>query len=83
MQRGFGANYLKKHCVTGTACNLISNIEIIEEIWKKWVEVYGDTQLLIQNKISSLGRTSNLEKLTRKLPSLLPVFSLSCQTSAS
>ena len=63
VQRRFWADYLKKNCVAGAAYNLVSKIESIEEIWRKLIEVYGNTQLLLQNKIHSLGRISNLEKM--------------------
>ena len=57
----------------------VSKIENIEEIWRKLIEVYGTTQLLLQNKMHSLGRISNLEKMKdamRKLPSVSPIFSM-------
>ena len=63
IQKIFWADYLKKSCLTGAAYNLVFSIENIEAIWEKLTEVYGNTQLLLQNKIGSLGKFSNLEKM--------------------
>ena len=63
VQRGLWSDYLKKNCLAGAAYNLVSKIEEIDDIWGKLIEVYGNTRLLFQNKISSLERFSNLEKL--------------------
>ena len=64
VRRGLLADYLKKNYLEGPAHNLVSKIEGIDDIWKKLVEVYGDTRLLLQNKLSSLEKFSKLEKLT-------------------
>ena len=48
--------------MSGMAYNLISGIDDINNIWTKLIEVYGNTELLLQNKIGSLGKFSNLEK---------------------
>ena len=53
----------KKNCLVGQAYNLVSKIEDIHDIWKKLFEVYGNTKLLLHNKISSLGKFACLEKL--------------------
>ena len=45
------------------AYNLISGIDDINIIWTKLTKIYGNTQLLLQNKIGSSGKFSNLEKL--------------------
>ena len=63
VQKGLWADYLKKNCLVGQAYNLVSKIEDIDDIWKKLLEVYGNTKLLLHNKISSLGKFTCLEKL--------------------
>ena len=63
VQKSLLADYLKKNCLSGAAHNLVSGMEDVDLIWTKLTEVYGDTQLLLQNKIGSLGKFSNLEKL--------------------
>ena len=63
VQKNLWADYLKKNCLAGAAYNLVSKIDNIEDIWKKLFEVYGDTQLMLQNKLSSLEKFSNLDKL--------------------
>jgi hypothetical protein len=62
VRKGLWADYLKKNCLTGAAQNLVSKVEDIDSIWKKLIEVYGDTQMLLQNKIGSLKKFTNLEK---------------------
>ena len=57
------ADYLKKNLLIGPAHNLVSGIEDIDLIWRKLTEVYGNTQLLLQNKIGSLSKISNLDRL--------------------
>ena len=63
IQKVFWVDYLKKNCLAGAAYNLVFSIENIEAIWEKLTEVYGNTQLLLQNKIGSLEKFSNLEKM--------------------
>ena len=62
VQKRLWSDYLK-NCLAGAAYNLVSKIEIIEDIWDKLMEVYGNTQLLFHYKISLLEKFSNLEKL--------------------
>ena len=61
VQKVLWADYLKKNCLAGAAYNLVFSIENIDAIWEKLIEVYGNTQLLLQNKIGSLEKFSNLE----------------------
>ena len=53
----------EKEFIGGPAHNLVAKVDDIEEIWKKLFEAYGNTQLLLQNKIGSLGKLPNLDKL--------------------
>ena len=57
------ADYLKKNLLAGPAYNLVSGMEDIDLIWDKLKEVYGNTQLLLQNKIGSMSKISNLDRL--------------------
>ena len=63
VQKVLWADYLKNNCLAGAAYNLVFSIENIDAIWEKLIEVYGNTQLLLQNKIGSLEKFSNLEKM--------------------
>ncbi len=56
------AAYLKKNLLGGAAYDLVAKIDSIEKNWEKLLEVYGDTHLMLQNRISSLEKLS-LEKL--------------------
>ena len=59
----------------------MSSIREIDAIWSKLFEVYGNTQLMLQNKISTLENFSNLdqikddEKIAYNLSSILNVMS--------
>ena len=80
VRKGLWADYLKKNCLTGPAQNLVSKMEDIGSIWEKLIEVYGDTQVLLQNKIGSLKKFSDLvkqkddEKIAHSLTNLLNVM---------
>ena len=63
VQRCLWSDYLKKNCLGGAAHNLVAKEESINEIWKKLFQVYGDTNLIFQNKISALDKYSNFGKL--------------------
>ena len=81
VQKGLWATCLKNNYLSGAAYNLVSKFDKIDEIWEKLIEVYGNTQLMFQNKISALEKFSNLEKLKEDekiaytLTSLLNVMS--------
>ena len=63
IRKGMLGDYLKKNCLTGAALNLVSKIEEVDKIWEKLIEVYGNSSLLLQRKLLSLGKFSNLEKI--------------------
>ena len=63
VQKTFWADYLKKNCLSGAALNLVRKIDDIEEIWKKLKEAYGNTHLMLQSKLGSLEKFTNLDKL--------------------
>ena len=56
------AEYLKKNYLTGSAYTLVAKMDKIDDIWEKLIGTFGNTQLLLQNKISSLEKFSSLEK---------------------
>ena len=63
VQKAFWADYLKKNCLSGAALNLVHKIDDIDEIWKKLVDVYGNTHLMLQNKLGTLEKFTNLDRL--------------------
>ena len=63
IQKCLWADHLKKNCLGGAAYNLVSKEESIDEIWKKLFNAYGDTHLMLQNKLSNLKEFSDLEKM--------------------
>ena len=81
VQKCLWADYLKKKILVGPALNLVHGLDEADEIWSKLVEVYGNTQLLLQNKLGSLGKFANLEtctddeKISYSLASVLNIMS--------
>ena len=63
VQKPLLARYLKNKLLVGPAHSLVLNIEDIDEIWEKLIEVYGNTEMLLQTKLGSLSKFSNLSKL--------------------
>ena len=63
VRKNLWADHLKKKCLAGAAYNLVAKMENIDEIWTKLTEVYGDTNLVLQNKLGTLENFSNLEKV--------------------
>ena len=62
VRKNLWAEHLKKKCLAGAAYNLVANIDNIDEIWTKLIEVYGDTSLMLQNKLGSLEKFYTLAK---------------------
>ena len=62
VQKRFCADYLKKNCIEGVAFNLVAKLENIHEILKTLLDSYGNTHLMLQNKLGSLGKF-NLDKV--------------------
>ena len=63
LQKCMLADCLKRKYLSGPAFNLVSKFEDIDEIWQKLIEVYGNSTLMFQNKVSSLEKFSHFEKL--------------------
>ena len=62
VQKCLWADYLKKNYLGGSALSLVSKEDTIDQIWDKLFNAFGDTQLLLQNKITGLDRFSQLER---------------------
>ena len=65
VQETLWPEYLKKNYLAGAALNLVQKIDSMETIWEKLFEVYGNARLLLQNKLSSLGKIVSLEKIKK------------------
>ena len=65
IQKKVLAYYLKKNYLTSSAYTLVANLDEIDDIWEKLINVFGNTQLLLQNKICSLEKFSNLENFKK------------------
>ena len=57
------ADSLKWKYLTGQALTLVESLTDVEKIWKKLEETFGDVQLLLQNKLISLGKCENLSEI--------------------
>ena len=51
---------LKWKYLAGPALTLVESMTDIDKIWKKLESTYGDVQLLLQNKLISMGKIENL-----------------------
>ena len=65
VQGNLWAEYLKKNYLAGAAQNLVLKIDDIDDIWKKLFEVYGNSRLLLQNKLASLGKITTFDKMKK------------------
>ena len=65
VQGSIMAETLKNKYLDGAAKTLVSKIDQIDEIWQKLTEVYGDSRLLLQNKLSSLGKIPGFERFKK------------------
>ena len=63
VQKCLWVDYLKKNLLSGPALNLVLKIDKVEEIWTKLLEVYGNTHLMLQNKLAAFDRFIQLDKL--------------------
>ena len=58
LQKKYWPDYLKKNYLSGAALTSVETIEDINNIWKKLFESFGDTRLLLQNKLGHLDKIS-------------------------
>ena len=71
------ADTLKRRILSGQALILVESLDDADKIWKKLEEAFGDVQVLLQNKLSSLNKMEALwkvdtdEKLVTAISSLL------------
>ena len=63
VQKSLWGDYLKKNLLLGSALNLVTKIDGVDEIWKKLTEVYGDAALMLQKKLLSLEKLPNMENI--------------------
>ena len=76
VQKCLWADHLKLNYLEGPAYNLVSKSTDIDEIWKKLFDVFGDTRLMLQNKLLSLDKfclekNQNDEKIAFTISNLL------------
>ena len=64
VQRKLWPDYLKRNYLTGPAVTLVDKIESIDDIWKKLFASFGNTRLLLENKISGLDNVGSLWRMT-------------------
>ena len=57
------ADTLKWKYLTGPALTLVESMSDIVKIWEKLESTYGDVQLLLQNKLISMGKVENLSEI--------------------
>ena len=63
IQKSLWADHLKKNLLGGSALTLVLKVEEIDKIWEKLFEVYGNTHLMLQNKLGALDKFTNLDKV--------------------
>ena len=63
VQKKLLPDYLKKNYLCGSAYTLVAKLNEVETIWEKLINVFGNTHLLLQNKLSTLEKFSHLGKL--------------------
>ena len=56
VQRKLWSDYLKRNYLTRPALILVERIESIDDIWEKLITSFGNTKLLLENKISYLEK---------------------------
>ena len=44
------------------ALTIVGNIENIDDVWKRLIESFGNTRILLQNKVSALENVGGLWK---------------------
>ena len=60
----YWVDILKKKYLSGPALILVDKTDIISDVWKKLIEAYGNIKLLLQNKMGSVDKLQNLEKIS-------------------
>ena len=54
VQKKYWANYLKHNYLTGSAFTLVEKESDYSKIWDRLFESFGNTRLLLQNKLGNL-----------------------------
>ena len=63
LQKIYWLDALKNTYLSGPALTLVEKTESIDEAWEKLIAAYGNVKMLLQNKMSSLDKLENLEKV--------------------
>ena len=58
VQKKYYADYLKRNYLSGPASVLVQKETDYEKIWERLLSSYGNTRLLLQNKLSTLDKLS-------------------------
>lgn len=63
IQKAFWADYLKRNYLSGKAFTLVEKEKDYEKIWDLLQTSYGNTRLLLQNKLGELDKCGNIANL--------------------
>ena len=66
LQHKLWVDYLKRNCLAGMALMIVGKIENIDDVWKRLMESFGNTRILLQNKVSALENVGGLWKAIRE-----------------
>ena len=80
VQKKLLPDYLKNNYLEGTALSLVRSIDNLDGIWHRLKEAYGDTELLLENKLQEIVKMDEIwkirdkEKLVHTLSKLVSVM---------
>ena len=84
LQHKLWVDYLKRNCLAGMALKIVGKIENIDDIWKRLIESFGNTRILLQNQVSALENVGGLwnaigeEKIALILATLISIMGELC-----
>ena len=55
--------YLKNNYLKGTALSLVKTMTDMDEIWKRLTEAFGDTKILLNNKLKEVSKFGEIWKI--------------------
>ena len=58
--------FLKNNYLEGTALSLVKTMTDMEEIWKRLREAFGDTKILLNNKLKEVNKLGEIWKLKER-----------------
>ena len=62
--------YLKNNYLEGTALSLVKTMTDIKEIWERLIEAFGDTKVLLSNKLKEVNNMGEIWKLKERSKSV-------------